>query len=265
MDNSKASKEETKATDGIPTKQKAAPKAPPSAAAPADTDQTRDAPSSPTSYASASGAGEARVTNASEQGVGPHDVLLGRGGATNSHEGNRKFRTLVAEHQQEYLKARKREKVGIARRIVAIVHNNGGRFLKRTDNAQNWIEVTEKRAQEKTSQALREGLDVRNNTIRPSKMIKEVRPAAAATSATTQQHRERVVVPTGQAVQISVPQFSPNSTVSHHHAMQYTVVPAGSLAYSIPQYRSETAPLMNPVLLHYPVITQKDVKRQREV
>lgn len=259
MDNSKASKEETTPTHGNPYKQKAAPKAP-AAVAPADSDQTRDAPSS-TNYASV-GVGEARAT--SEMGVGPNDVLLGRGGATNSHDGNRKFRTVVAKHQQEYLKARKREKVGIARRIVAIIHNNGGRFLKRTDNAQNWVEVTEKRAQEKTSQALREGLDVRNNTIRPSKMIKEVRPATTSTTTATQQRRERVVVPSGQAVQISVPHFSPNSTVSQ--PMQYTVVPAGALAFSIPQYHSETAPLMNPVLLHYnPVVTQKDVKRQREV
>ena len=67
-------------------------------------EQTRDA----------SATTEPRVgdTGRTESGaVGPEDVLLGRGGATNSHSGNRKFRQIVAQHQQEYLKARKRDKV----------------------------------------------------------------------------------------------------------------------------------------------------------
>ena len=225
-----------------------------------DNDQTRDAVASMTSDS-----GEARVTDNSS--VGPHDILLGRGGATNSHTGNRYFRTLVAQHQQEYLKARKREKVGISRRIVAIVKGNGGRFLKRTDNAQNWIEVADKRAQEKTSQALREGLDVRNNTTRPNKMIKEIRPPPSSSSSTSpSQRQEEVAVPGGQIVQIKIPQFSPNSTVSH--LLQNAVVPSGGVgsALFLPQlthFGSKTPPqLMNPVLLHYnlPVVTQKDVK-----
>jgi hypothetical protein len=34
-----------------------------------------------------------------------HDVLSGRGGATNSYRGNRAFRTLVKEYQPQYLQA----------------------------------------------------------------------------------------------------------------------------------------------------------------
>lgn len=104
--------------------------------------------------------------------IGPNDVLLGRGGLTNCHDGNRRFRTIVVDHQPEYLGARKKEKAVIARRIVAIIHSNGGRFLKRADDCDAWVEVPDKRAREKTSQALREGLDVRNRTIRPSKMAR---------------------------------------------------------------------------------------------
>lgn len=104
--------------------------------------------------------------------IGPDDVLLGRGGATNNHDGNRKFRVLVAENQPFYLQARKRDKVVIARQIVSSIQGNGGRFLKRGNDDSEWVQVSDKRAQEKTSQALREGLDVRNNTIRPNKMIK---------------------------------------------------------------------------------------------
>lgn len=87
------------------------------------------------------------------------DVLCGRGGATNNHEGNRAFRSIVASHQREYLSAKKKEKAAIARRIVSIVQDNGGRFLRK--NGSTWEEVSDKKATEKTSQALREGLDVR--------------------------------------------------------------------------------------------------------
>ena len=228
-----------------------------------DNDQTRDAAASATFDSS-----ELRVSD--NTSVGPHDVLLGRGGATNSHTGNRSFRKVVALHQQEYLKAKKREKVVIAQRIVAIVKGNGGRFLKRTDNALNWIEVTDKRAQEKTSQALREGLDVRNKTVRPSKMIKEVRPTPPHDASPTQP-REPVTVRGGQVVQINVPKFSPTSAVSH--LIPNVVVPSGGAgsAMYLPQlsyYASKSPPqLMNPVPLHYnlPVFTQKDIQHLHEV
>ena len=38
--------------------------------------------------------------------VSEKDVLFGRGGATNNHIGNRKFRELVCKHQEEYLLAK---------------------------------------------------------------------------------------------------------------------------------------------------------------
>ena len=41
---------------------------------------------------------------------------------------------------------------------------NGGRFLKRDCSKNTWTEVSDRKATEKTSQALREGLDVRQKT-----------------------------------------------------------------------------------------------------
>ena len=104
--------------------------------------------------------------------ISEHDVLCGRGGLTNSHIGNKHYRQIVADHQEEYLKARKRDKIIIAQRIVSIVKDNGGRFLKKSSDGESWVPITDKKAQEKTSQALREGLDVRNHKIRPSKQIR---------------------------------------------------------------------------------------------
>jgi len=106
--------------------------------------------------------------------IGPHDVLCGRGGATNNHPGNQRFRAIVAEHMPEYLLARKKEKAHIARRVVRSIQRDGGRFLKRqkdhSTGTEVWMEVTDKKATEKTSQALREGLDVRHKTYRPEKL-----------------------------------------------------------------------------------------------
>ena len=93
--------------------------------------------------------------------VQPNDVLSGRGGATNSHSGNRKFRSLVKEYQAQYLKAKKRDKPAVASLVVEQVRKRGGRFLRRTDRNQQgpvlWYDIGDDRAREKTCQALREG------------------------------------------------------------------------------------------------------------
>lgn len=89
------------------------------------------------------------------------DVLCGRGGGTNSQMGNRRFRALVRDFQPTYLMAKRREKPKMARSVVLIVRHRGGRFLRRDDTDGRLYEVGDEKAEAKTSQALREGLDVR--------------------------------------------------------------------------------------------------------
>lgn len=86
-------------------------------------------------------------------------VLSGRGGATNSHSGNRLFRSLVQQYKSDYLKAKKRDKPQVAAIVVDKIRERGGRFLRRykTDEGMVWIEIGDARAKEKTCQALREG------------------------------------------------------------------------------------------------------------
>jgi len=122
---------------------------------------------------------ESRLTTTNEKEaalmatIAENDVLSGRGGATNNHPGNKRFRTIVSDHMPEYLVARKKEKAVIARRIVNQIKAKGGRFLKRTgDSDACWVEVSDKKATEKTAQALREGLDVRHKKYRPEKMAR---------------------------------------------------------------------------------------------
>jgi len=83
-----------------------------------------------------------------------NDVLCGRGGETNQHPGNVYYRTLVKARQVAYLQARRSDKPRIAASVVKIIRELGGRFLKRHGGC--WVDVGDKKAREKTSQALRE-------------------------------------------------------------------------------------------------------------
>ena len=103
------------------------------------------------------------------QNIGEHDVLMGRGGATNNNPGNIKFREIVSSKQLVYLDAKKKEKKTIAEECVETVRKNGGRFLKRDDASGSWVAVPVVQAVKKASQALREGLDVRHKRLREGK------------------------------------------------------------------------------------------------
>ena len=91
-----------------------------------------------------------------------NDVLCGRGGLTNHHPGNVFFRRLVRLRQESYLRACKRDKAGVAHTIVWTIRklDPPGRFLKRKKLGKNntgiWVEIGDRKAREKTSQALRE-------------------------------------------------------------------------------------------------------------
>ena len=126
-----------------------------------------------------------------------HDVLLGRGGGTNTQVGNRRFRTLVTDFQPTYLMAKRKEKPLLARSIVLIIRNRGGRFLKKDDNTGRLHEVGDEKAEAKTSQALREGLDVRATKSAANALLKrekeakkQSRKAAAAARRSGKQRRD---------------------------------------------------------------------------
>jgi hypothetical protein len=85
-----------------------------------------------------------------------NDVLCGRGGGTNVHPGNRRFRDLINGNRLAYLKARKNDKPDISRSIVRTIRDKGGRFLKRDGKRDLWFEIGDEFAREKTAQALRQ-------------------------------------------------------------------------------------------------------------
>ena len=86
------------------------------------------------------------------------DVLCGRGGAALRHPGNQTYRRLVNLNKGLYITCLKTEKLKISRSIVAAIREQNGRFLEKDPKQQNcWFDIGDKKAVEKTSQALREG------------------------------------------------------------------------------------------------------------
>jgi hypothetical protein len=102
--------------------------------------------------------------------VNPNDVILGRGSGPSQFIGNKRFRSIVEQHQQEYNSIRGHQKIEqktiISKKIVEEVHALGGRFLRYIEGETPvagalaeeaiWLEVEESVALEKCKQALRD-------------------------------------------------------------------------------------------------------------
>ncbi|KAL7536254.1 hypothetical protein ACHAXR_007016, partial [Thalassiosira sp. AJA248-18] len=88
-----------------------------------------------------------------------HDVLSGRGNFVNHHSGNENFRTLVKHHKKAYVACPKAQKAIYSKIIYDEIRamNPPGRFLKQEPKTKLWNAIGEKKALDKTRQALREG------------------------------------------------------------------------------------------------------------
>jgi hypothetical protein len=85
------------------------------------------------------------------------DILCGRGGLSNTHPGNAWFRTMIRVNRPLYKSSAKHVKLLVAKSIVrhALTQKPPCRFLERKSDGP-WYKITNKRAIDKTSQALRE-------------------------------------------------------------------------------------------------------------
>merc|ERR1719148_614160 len=84
-----------------------------------------------------------------------NDVLFGRGGFTNTHPGNLKFRQKALELRPWYESVTKEEKYSISDLLVEYVKATGNHFLEKGSDGL-WHEVVGNGARKKASQALRE-------------------------------------------------------------------------------------------------------------
>lgn len=96
-----------------------------------------------------------------------HDVLLGRGGKSNHHPGNKRYRDEIMASRPLYAAlTTDEEKTAMSQTVVDVIEQMGGRFLeedKAKENGKNislgWYVVPNIVARRKASQALREDSD----------------------------------------------------------------------------------------------------------
>eukprot|EP00934_Nitzschia_sp_Nitz4_P006221 Nitzschia sp. Nitz4//scaffold164_size50480//37886//41443//NITZ4_007007-RA/size50480-snap-gene-0.57-mRNA-1//1//CDS//3329538089//6211//frame0 len=95
-------------------------------------------------------------TNKEETALVPHrfDVLLGKSGAARDHTGNRRASHLCQMYYSIYEQSNKYQKTNIAERIMKIVEESGGRFLK-MDADGHWMEADEVSSRNKISHMFR--------------------------------------------------------------------------------------------------------------
>ena len=76
----------------------------------------------------------------------------------NHHPGNKRYRKMVEDRKVEYVACKRLDKPLVALSIIREWRGQKppGRFLKMDDNTGLWNDVGDKKAREKTSQALRE-------------------------------------------------------------------------------------------------------------
>lgn len=112
----------------------------------------------------------------------PHrfDVLFGRGAKVSTHTGNLRALHLVNMWQSKYDGACNRfAKAGISERIVSIIHESGGRFLK-WDEVGGWSVADDETARDKISHWFRNqrrSKPDKNNTREETKAQKRTRSA----------------------------------------------------------------------------------------
>merc|ERR1712125_68388 len=84
------------------------------------------------------------------------DVICGRGRSGRNHEGNLRFNMLIAENLTSYVEAkRKKDMTGIVTKIVRIIHDGGGNFIKK-DAKGGWQEIGTKASETKVRHTFRD-------------------------------------------------------------------------------------------------------------
>ena len=84
------------------------------------------------------------------------DVLLGRGKSSSEHTGNLRAFLIVEMNREKYERASKYEKTQIAEKIVHLIRQSYGRFLKRdTESGGLWVETSTEEARKKISHCFR--------------------------------------------------------------------------------------------------------------
>jgi hypothetical protein len=89
--------------------------------------------------------------------IDSNDILCGRGGRSNHHRGNKRYRQVVGKMKYMYQQCpAKTLKTDLSRTIVEHCYSYGARFVKFDNACSKYYVLTKNEARKKTSQALRE-------------------------------------------------------------------------------------------------------------
>jgi hypothetical protein len=193
----------------------------------------------------------APVAGNNEIQVSQQDVLFGRGGQTNRHIGNLRYRDIIALHRADYVRASKIEKPNVARRIVKAIRTgkNPGRFLRKGDDGK-WQEVSDKEAAWKASQALRE--KTRWSSMKQQKAAQEI----AEGSEKANEYAEKVV----EKATKSVEKTAKKRKVREEQASSFSSQKKAAVAVEEPTLNTPTEasqisiPDMSPARLPVPAL-----------
>eukprot|EP00980_Cylindrotheca_fusiformis_P031517 scaffold26495_cov103-Cylindrotheca_fusiformis.AAC.4 len=83
------------------------------------------------------------------------DILLGRGKPFQNHPGNQRMLALVDKYRDRYQQAERKEKHDIVEEVMGIISGSGGRFLRRVDYENYWVEVKHPISYRKVGHAFR--------------------------------------------------------------------------------------------------------------
>jgi len=90
-----------------------------------------------------------------EDGTMKSDVLMGRGGKTNKHKQNTKYRAFIATKRAQYWATLDKNKTEFAQQILSALTSRGIRFMKENKEQDRWFPVEDKKAIEKIKMDLR--------------------------------------------------------------------------------------------------------------
>jgi hypothetical protein len=105
---------------------------------------------------------------------GPNDVKLGRQYLCKTHHGNLKYLDMVHSHLEEYDALHRFERRKILVKIYNAVKESGGRFVKRTESGEGWIEISFETAIDKIANAFR----TKRKTNKTSSLLRQPEPEA---------------------------------------------------------------------------------------
>lgn len=98
-------------------------------------------------------------------------------GGTNHHPGNKRYRKIVDDRKVDYVNCKRLDKPMVALNIIKEWRGQcpPGRFLKMEEKTGLWNDVGDKKAREKTSQALRERAPQIRQELEKERIVRERR------------------------------------------------------------------------------------------